>query len=1258
MAAPPIDASTAASASSPTQGAHRSPGVLTSPPSVDLTAMSTAAGSEESLKAYRLLEALRKGDEAQILPLLDQSAAAETAAGRGAAVSETGVLRDYAQAGIATPLHLAVRVAKYPTVELVLKRQPSTLNAQDARGQTPLHLAAALDRRDVLSLLLNQDEADDTIRDQSGKSCLEVAATAEAAGIITVSRSKWNEIFLAHLAAYIASPASDSSSASNRASALISSPRLSTSSFHAPPPAAAAPSHGGPPSTVSAASGHVSNAAAEKLYHFVAKPRAASCDLSLRDASSGATVLHEAVRRRDLGIIKLVVGRGGDVLARDKRGKMPIDLAKDERIRAVLRQKLNSEGRALQEAAGAGVGDAHAALGRPPAMKGYLSKWTSVAKGGYKPRWFVLENGNLSYYRSQEDEGRASRGSISMSVAKLDPPGTDKLKFTVSNKLGGRSAPAFYLKGNHPVEVMRWCDALRQNIDLASGGSEPGLPRSSTVNSLLHATSSNASRHPSSSSFAGQGSPTASPTESFGGNSIDDDDNDTIGDEDDIPPHADDFHLMEQSTKTQLELAQRLLGSLGGGDGGKQDVKDALKRSLQSLEQLLDDYVGVVAQRERFFARRYDKEVEAKRMWEESMKEVAAQHAAIEVELHKASRENTRRKRALQEVRANLGAVSPAMSPRASIVAADDERPNLRTLPTDGDAPLPSPLRSPTIVIPPHPAARGGAGSPARSRARTPVSLSPTRLRSRAGTMQPLAPNELEQIVHDALAGEDGAETSDDDTDDEFFEAVEAGVLPLDGNASGEGAEAGAGQAKEPQRAAPAQELADNLDMVPYKGYEQLRTKLPITNDDRPPMSLWSILKSNIGKDLTKISFPVAFNEPTSMLERMAEDMEFSECLDAAAADRDSTRRIAFVAAFAMSNYSSTIGRIAKPFNPLLGETFEYVEPRKKYRYQSEQCSHHPPISACMAQSPSWDYFGTVDAKSKFTGKSFEIRPTGVAHVTLRIPEEYADPSCPPSRNLKGLRDEHYSWVKVTTSVSNFIFGNPIIDHYGDMVVTNHRTGETCTLTFKPRGWRGGNVAEIKGDVKDKAGHKHWDIAGTWASQLVARRAGAGKGELAPNASVPMDGNGEVAPEYIRLWKNSVKPPNMPFNLTPYVITLNDINDDLKPWLPPTDCRLRPDLHAFEAGKFDRANELKTELEEHQRSTRRARERGDLPPHQPRWFSRATDPDTGEPFWQPARDEAGQLAYWEERLRVGKAKLAGEKIEWDGVEPIFGDIHV
>ncbi|BGP57314.1 hypothetical protein JCM8202v2_004954 [Rhodotorula sphaerocarpa] len=1212
-----------------------------------------AAASQEAVRAYRLLEALRQGNEQDLKELLD-----DPASGAEAAESEN-------PSGC-QPLHLAVRCAKLPTVEFVYRHDPSAVNVPDSRGQTPLHLAAALDRRDVLALFLAQDGTDDMIRDQSGKTCFEVAATPEAASQISVSRNKWNEAFLGRLTAYIGSSAGPDSP-SKRDSAALLSPRKAPSSLPvASPslpsesPAASTPATS-PHAGVSAAAGHVSNE--------VAKPRARCCDFALRDPTHGTTVLHEAVKRKDLALIKLVLSRGADVLARDKKGKMPIDLAKDDRIKDVLKKAAHSEGRALARAnssaggrdrpgasgmaslapatsgvsgaasvssATSSTAGAAAPLVRHPVMKGYLQKWTNLARG-YKPRWFT---GVLSYYRDQADEGNVSRGSISMTVAKIDPPAADKLKFVIGSKTDRNSA--FYLKGNHPVEVMRWADAIRQNIDTVSEGAN--LQRSS---SSMHAPSLSDSARPAASSRA-----TVSPQESFAAASVDGD-NDTFQEEESTPPHSDDFHLMAQSVKTEVEASTRLLESLEG-DAQQDSVKAELRRALASLEQVVDDYVEVVEQRERYFLRRYEKEVEAKRHWEESMKDVAAQHAALELELQRVARDSTRRKRALQEVRANFGAISPALSPQVTNQNAGAATPSSlnaekQALPEDGATPLPSPLRVSTFQL-----------NQTRSRGATTGSLSPVRSRTRAGTVvQPRAPEELSQIVQEALKRDDGGETEESDDDDEFFEAIEAGEVPFDedegepvrSTEQTEGGEATGSPA--PRRSTPAADFDEKMDVSPYRGYDHPRTTLPITSDNRPSVSLWAILKGSIGKDLTKISFPVYFNEPTSMLQRMAEDMEFSECLDAAAKEKDSTKRIAYVAAFAMSNYSSTIGRISKPFNPLISETFEYVEPRKQYRYISEQVSHHPPISACIGQSSSWEYFGMVDAKSKFMGKSFEIRPTGTAHVTLRIPEEWADPSCPPCKTAPGLREEHYSWLKVTTSISNFLLGNPIIDHYGDMVVTNHRTGETCTLTFKPRGWRAANVAEIKGDVKDANGRRSWDIAGKWSSQLVARRVGAGHGELAPDATIPTNPAGEVVPEYIRLWKNSEKPPKTPFGLTPFAITLNDLNEELKPWLPPTDCRLRPDQHAFEAGQFERANELKSELEEFQRATRRKRETGELPPHKPRWFTRSTDPDTGEMMWQPARHDDGQLDYWTERTRVGAAKLKGEAADWQDVDRIF-----
>ncbi|CAH7676113.1 hypothetical protein PPACK8108_LOCUS11211 [Phakopsora pachyrhizi] len=56
-----------------------------------------------------------------------------------------------------------------------------------------------------------------------------------------------------------------------------------------------------------------------------------------------------------------------------------------------------------------------------------------------------------------------------MSVATVVGPDVtkDRLRFKVSSKLGN-SYPRFYLKGAHPLEVMRWVDALKQGIECAN----------------------------------------------------------------------------------------------------------------------------------------------------------------------------------------------------------------------------------------------------------------------------------------------------------------------------------------------------------------------------------------------------------------------------------------------------------------------------------------------------------------------------------------------------------------------------------------------------------------------------------------------------------------------------------------------------------------------------------------------------------------------------------------------------------------------
>ena len=95
---------------------------------------------------------------------------------------------------------------------------------------------------------------------------------------------------------------------------------------------------------------------------------------------------------------------------------------------------------------------------------------------------------------------------------------------------------------------------------------------------------------------------------------------------------------------------------------------------------------------------------------------------------------------------------------------------------------------------------------------------------------------------------------------------------------------------------APSEDVREEVEV------RQRRTKLSCPMQDMGDLSLWSILRKNIGgstafwlsyevlkcicttgKDLSKISMPVTLNEPLSALQRLCEELEYSELLDEAA---------------------------------------------------------------------------------------------------------------------------------------------------------------------------------------------------------------------------------------------------------------------------------------------------------------------------------------------------------------------------------------
>ncbi len=186
-------------------------------------------------------------------------------------------------------------------------------------------------------------------------------------------------------------------------------------------------------------------------------------------------------------------------------------------------------------------------------------------------------------------------------------------------------------------------------------------------------------------------------------------------------------------------------------------------------------------------------------------------------------------------------------------------------------------------------------------------------------------------------------------------------------------------------------------------------------------ISLWSILKDSIGKDLSKISMPVYFNEPLSMLQKCCETLEYNSLLDEATKQESSMVRLGLIAAHQVSGLAGQDNRNTKPFNPLLGETYELITPT--FRYFSEQVCHHPPISAFHCNGSNYEIFSQSAPINKFNGRSLTIQYPNRVYIKLTKPYT-----------------EMYSCELPNSSANNLLIGTPYIDIYGKVKITNHTT--------------------------------------------------------------------------------------------------------------------------------------------------------------------------------------------------------------------------
>lgn len=300
---------------------------------------------EDSVRTFRVFEVLRSGDTAAISKVLNDSSTSRIPG--------------------TTTLHLAIQCAEPQVVQFVLSNGGAQdVNSCDKEGNTPLHLASQLGRTSVVKQLLQQPGINEYVANHQGRTPIDVARNPEIFQELQLARSLFLDSLVRRVHDFV------SHGDHRRLEELLVEPRVEN----------------------------------------VLDVNALELVTDREIMAAGGTLLHEGARKKDTLLIQILLMHGADPFRRDRKGKLPQDVTRDDRTRAILKKSPAAAiaQRGIQEKAILGstsnpktiTGGSIDAGKESREMKGYLKKWTNYTSG-YKLRWFVLEDGVLSYYKHQ-----------------------------------------------------------------------------------------------------------------------------------------------------------------------------------------------------------------------------------------------------------------------------------------------------------------------------------------------------------------------------------------------------------------------------------------------------------------------------------------------------------------------------------------------------------------------------------------------------------------------------------------------------------------------------------------------------------------------------------------------------------------------------------------------------------------------------------------------------------------------------------------
>ena len=357
-----------------------------------------------------------------------------------------------------------------------------------------------------------------------------------------------------------------------------------------------------------------------------------------------------------------------------------------------------------------------------------------------------------------------------------------------------------------------------------------------------------------------------------------------------------------------------------------------------------------------------------------------------------------------------------------------------------------------------------------------------------------------------------------------------------------------------------------------------------------------NIIKEFITNFTKKLPSPVYFNEPISMGQKQCERFKYLDLLKKAGTEPSKEKQMCYIAAFIIGELFLNIGRSLKPFSPIIGETYEYFDNEKNFRFYSEHVCHSPHVNAYIGETPEFAFYGdTMNSTSfKFFKGSIELLFKNKTHV-----------------HCKGTGD-HYIYNFPSVYIKGFMKPPMYNDYEGTTLIQNTNDASyRCEIKFIEEGWTPNSLGKFEGTVFKDYETVVYLLKGNWTKEIYVTDP---NGENRQNLLV-LDEN----QEYL---KNNIESYMIP----EFACGLNQLTPELEKFLPKNDSRFRQDMRLLEQKiETEEAQSFKSRYEKKQNEKLLKEE------HKILYFSEYSSPESECKYYIP------NGKYWEER-KNGKLK--------------------